>query len=109
MEKYRIGNLVYNMADIIDVTLPGQHQDLYGQAISYNILANHLLSCRPCNHGHGTIKESNMDHAENKDLPIARHQPACTSIVLFVNKSLSKIIIGSGHDCFQFTTIIVMM
>ena len=58
MEKYRIGDLVYNMANIIDVTLPGQHQDLYGQAISYNILANHLLSCRPCNHGHGTLREA---------------------------------------------------
>ena len=51
MEKYRTGVLVHNMDSIIDVTPPGQHQDLYGKTISYNILANHLLSGSPCYHG----------------------------------------------------------
>ena len=46
MEKYRIGDL-HNMGTRMEyktnikVTLPGQHEDLYGQAISYNTLANH--------------------------------------------------------------------
>ena len=77
MEKYRIGDLVYNMANIIDITLPGQHQDLCGQAISYNILANHLLSCRPCNHGHGTLKESNIYGPCRKYRPPHCPSPAC--------------------------------
>ena len=51
MEKYRIGDLVYNMANIIDVTPPCQHQDLYGQTILYSTQANHLLSGSPCYHG----------------------------------------------------------
>ena len=51
MEKYRIGDLVYNMANMIDITLPGQHQDLYGQTILYSTQANHLLSGSPCYHG----------------------------------------------------------
>ena len=51
IENYRIGDLVHNMANIIDVTPPGQHRDLYGQTILYSTQANHLLSGSPCYHG----------------------------------------------------------
>ena len=48
-------NLKYYPCSKLETTitpfLHGQHQDLYGQTISYNILAIHLLSCRPCYHG----------------------------------------------------------
>ena len=51
MEKYRTGVLVHNMDSIIDVSLPGQHRDLYGQTILCSTQANHLLSGSPCYHG----------------------------------------------------------